>query len=285
MSLLVYIDGEFVSREHAAVSVFDRSFLYGDGLFETVRAYRGVPFLLKEHLDRMAGSAAELDMAMPDKARVREAVAELIRRNGLADAYVRVTLSRGLHGGALWPEERLGPRLVIEARAVHPYPAELYARGALVVTSAIRHDSASAVRRHKTTSYITNVLAKREAREQGSDEAILLDHDGDVAEGATSNVFCVRGGAVLTPPLEMNILPGVTRAAVIGLAQDAGLSVREERFGLAELQSADEVFLTNSLMEVMPVRSVDGRELSNTPGVTTRALMAAYHRLTASCQA
>jgi len=281
MGGFVYVNGEVVEREAASVSAFDRSFLYGDGLFETVRAYDGVPFLMVEHLDRLAGSAGALGIPMPVRGTVAGAVARLIELNGLRDAYVRITLSRGTHAGALAPDEPLKPTLVIEAHELHPYPPELYERGARVIVSSLTHDSSSPVRRHKTTSYIAGVLARREAKNRGADEALLLDPAGRVAEGATSNVFCVRDRRLTTPPLEMNILPGVTRAAVIALARDAGHAVDEAPFGLAELQSADEVFLTNSLMEVMPARSVEGCELPGAPGPVTRTLCRAYAKLTA----
>ena len=281
MGGFVYVNGEIVGRDAATVSAFDRSFLYGDGLFETVRAYEGAPFRMDEHLDRLAGSAGALGIPMPARAAVADAVARLIDLNGLGDAYVRITLSRGTHAGALAPDEPPEPTLVIEARELRPYPPELYERGARAIVSSLTHDSSSPVRRHKTTSYITNVLARSEAKERGADEAILLDAAGRVAEGATSNVFCVRGGRLVTPPLDMNILPGVTRAAVIALAREAGHAVDEAPFGLAELRSADEVFLTNSLMEVMPVRSVDGREVAGAPDPVSCLLRRAYGELIA----
>ncbi len=276
---MVYLNGEFVERERATVSAFDRGFLYGDGLFETVRAVGGVPFMLAEHLARMAGSADALGIAMPDTGAVAAAIGRLIELNALTDAYVRITLSRGEHTGALAPDEPPEPTLLIEARKLHPYPAEMYERGAnVVVAESVRH-SGSAVSRHKTTSYVACILARREAKERGADEAILLDRDGHVAEGATSNVFCVRDGRLLTPPLDLNILPGVTRATVIKLAGEVGIEVEEARFDAAALASADEVFLTNSLMGVMPVGSVGGEQLGPTPGAVTAALMRDYEEL------
>lgn len=280
MSGWVFVNGEMVERESARVSAFDRSFLYGDGLFETVRAYGGAPFLLGEHLDRMSGSAEALGIGMPDRGGISAAIAQLIKRNGLADAYVRITLSRGTHTGALAPGEPLEPTLVIDVRPLHAYPAELYERGAALAVSSLRHDSASPLRRHKTTGYVLSILAKREAKERGADEALLLDGDGQVCEGATSNVFCVRGGTLLTPPLDLNILPGVTRATAIRLAGDHGMPIEDAGFTLDELCAADEVFLTNSLMEILPVRRVDESELRPAPGLATRSLAAGYRRLT-----
>ena len=278
--MVVYVNGEIVERAEATVSAFDRSFLYGDGLFETIRAYHGVPFMLAEHLERMAGSTAELGIRMPDREGISEAVAQLIERNGLSDAYVRITLSRGVHTGELVPDEPPEPTLVIEARPLHPYPSEMYEKGGAVIVSSVKHDSSSPARRHKTTSYLPSLLAKREAKERGADEAILLDHEDRVAEGATSNVFCAWEGQLFTPPLELNILPGVVRATVLRLAREAGLEVHESIFSLTALRLSDEVFLTNSLMEVMPVRAVDREAATTVPGPITSSLAAAYKRLT-----
>jgi branched-chain amino acid aminotransferase len=280
MENLVYVNGRFVPREEASVPAFDRSFLYGDGLFETIRAYGGAPFLLDEHLDRLRHSAAELRIAASEKDALVGAVRALIEKNGLADAYVRLTLSRGTHAGALVPDDPPDPTVVVEARPLHPYPAALYERGAAVIVSSLKHDSASPVRRHKTTSYLTGILARSEAKERGADEALLLDHDGIVAEGATSNLFCLRDGRLVTPPLGLNILPGITRGAVLRLAREANLPVDERPFGLEELGSAAEVFLTNSLMELMPVRAIDAHTVPAVPGPATRALANAYRALT-----
>ncbi len=278
-SNVVYLNGEFVARDEARVSAFDRGFLYGDALFETVRAYGGVPFPLDEHLARIADSARELGIPLPGGDELAGAVRALIQRNGLGDAYVRITVSRGIHAGTLAPDEPGEPTVLIEARKLHPYPPELYEQGAKLTVSSFTHDSASRIRRHKTTSYITSVLAKREAKERGADEALLLDGAGHVAEGATSNVFCVVRGNLVTPPLDMNVLPGVTRAAVIRLARDAGIDVSETRFGMAELAGADEVFITNSLMELMPVRTVDESRVPACPGQVTFDLAERYRAM------
>jgi branched-chain amino acid aminotransferase len=281
MGQFVCLNGDIIERDAALVGAFDRSFLYGDGLFETVRAYGGVPFMMSEHLARMGDSAAELGIVMPDAGDIAAVVERLIEMNELSDAYVRITLSRGAHTGQLVPDDPPQPTLLIETRELHPYPAEMYQRGASVIVSASGHNSASQVSRHKTTSYLANILAKREAEERGADEAILLDHTGHVAEGTVSNVFCVRGGRLLTPPLDMNILPGITRQCIVGLARESGIEVEEVAFRAAALQSADEAFLTNSLMEVMSVGSIDGAAFANIPGPVTAKLAAAYKKLVA----
>lgn len=278
----VYLNGKFVERDAATVSAFDRGFLYGDGLFETVRAYDGVPFALAEHLDRMAASAAFLGIPFPGNAVLAEAVGKLIDRNGLADAYVRITLTRGEHTGALAPDPSTRPTLLVEARALQPYPADLYRHGADVVIASHRHESGSPLRAHKTSNYLTSILAKREATELGALEAILLDPAGIVCECATSNLFCVNGGVLHTPPLDLNILPGVTRRTVMDLAREAGIDVREERFNAELLRSASEVFLTNSLMELLPVRSIAEVGRFAIPAETYGALHAAYRELVRS---
>ncbi len=277
---VVYLNGEFVPRDEARVSAFDRGFLYGDALFETVRAYGGKPFLLEEHLARMAGSARELGIPLPAEDELAGAVRALIERNGLGDAYVRITVSRGIHAGALAPDGPTEPTVLVEARKLHPYPAELYERGAKLTVSSFTHESASRVRRHKTTSYITSVLAKREAKQRGADEALLLDAAGHIAEGATSNVFCVVRGNLVTPPLERRIIVTLLIwAAVIRIARNAGMDVSEVRFGVTELAGADEIFLTNSLMELMPVRAVDEAPVPSCQGQVTRDLAERYRAL------
>jgi len=280
----VYVNGEVVPREDARVSPFDRGFLYGDGLFETIRAYAGVPFMLDAHLHRMGASAAALGIPMPERAELGEAVTRLIELNQIGDAYVRITVTRGPHTGALAPAEPAEPTVLVEARKLHPYAPELYENGATVVVSSLRHDSDSPLRRHKTTNYLLSILAKREARERGADEALLLDAAGHVAEGATSNIFCVRrhGGrdsTLLTPPLDMNILPGITRATVLDLAREAGIETGETRLTLDDFCSADEIFLTNSLMEIMPVRCIDQRATYAIGGKVTSVAAEAYSRL------
>jgi branched-chain amino acid aminotransferase group I len=275
----VWLNGEMIERDRATVSVLDRGFLYGDGLFETVRAYAGTPFQPAEHLARLQASGSVLGIPVPDG--LDKVIAQLIRANGLGDAYVRVTVSRGPHTGALAPDDPPTPTVLVEARPLHPYPVTLYERGAVAVVSSLPHDGSNPLRRHKTTSYLLSILARREAKQRGADEALLLDPAGNVAEGATSNVFCVRGGELFTPPLDLNILPGVTRATVIDLARRAGIPVREERFRLASLLYANEVFLTNSLMELLPLHFVEDHAFSPIPGPVTQVLAEAYRALVA----
>jgi branched-chain amino acid aminotransferase len=277
---LIDVNGERVAPDAPAVGVLDRGFLYGDGLFETVRAYNGVPFRLPEHLARLRASAAELRIASGlDTDTIAERVTALVRECASEEAYVRITVTRGRFDGnlALGPAAR--PTVAIIVRPLHTLPPELYERGVDAVTASVRQNAESPVPRHKTLNYLERLLARTEAREQGAYEALLLNTRGEVAEGATTNLFLVHGGIVTTPRLGANILPGVTRQEVMALAREAGYELRQRRVSPEELRRADEVFLTNSIAELLPVCALDGAPVgAGTPGEITRDLHVAYLR-------
>jgi len=276
----INVNGQVLPADAPAFGALDRGLLYGDGLFETLRAYDGVPFLLEEHLARLNASAAELRISDGlDRSLLARNTAELLRLNALADAYIRITLTRGLHRGRLEVEPTDRPTVCIVARPLRPLPPSRYDPGTSAVVASIRQNADSPLPRHKTLNYLANLLAKTEARERGADEAILLNTRGEVAEAASSNLFLVREGRLVTPPLSANILPGVTRAEVLRLAAEAGL-IAEERLVLPdELHAAAEVFLTNSVAELVPVRAIGERPVgAGTPGPITRQLHAAYRR-------
>ncbi len=276
----VYLNGGFVDEDEAVVPVGDRGFLYGDGLFETMRAYGGRVFRIAEHLKRLQGSAGVFRIPLREpEDELEEIVHELLDMNDLTDAYVRITLTRGIHGGNLWLDTGESITLLINTREYHGYPEELYARGMkLMVGDAIRH-SRSIIGRHKTLNYLENLLARDAARTTGFDEAVFLDEKGYVTECATANIFFVRGGEVCTPSAELNLLPGITRAVVMELARWSGRKVLERKWPLKEFERADEVFLTNSLMEVMPVCELAGTQIgSGDPGEVTKELAAEYRR-------
>jgi len=281
-ALLINLNGQFLSADAPAVSALDRGFLYGDGLFETLRAYGGAPFLLDEHLARLNASAAELRISDGlDTRLIAHNLGELLRLNALdaADAYIRITLTRGAHLGRLELEPTARPTVSIAARPLRALPPAFYELGISAIIASIRQNADSPLPRHKTLNYLGNLLAKTEAHDREAHEAILLNTRGEVAEAASSNLFLVRGGRLLTPPLASNILPGITRAEVLHLAGQAGIPVGEQPILPAELQAADEVFLTNSIAELLPVRSIDGRAVgSGEPGPVTRTLHAAYCR-------
>ena len=277
--LLTYVNGRLVPADAPAISALDRGLLYGDGLFETIRAYGGKPFLLDDHLARLAASAAELRIAERlDTAPIARGVAELLEANRLdGDAYIRITLTRGIHAGALTLEPAAEPTIAIVARPLHPPPPERYDQGITAIIATVRRNADSPLPRHKTLNYLESLLAKTEAKDRGADDAILLDTRGEVAEAASSNLFLVSGARLVTPPLDAAILPGITRRQVLRLAAEAGIAAAERPVLPDELRSADEVFLTNAVVELLPVRSIDGQPVGDgLPGPTTRQLLTAY---------
>ncbi len=267
---IVYLDGAFVPEAEARLRADDAAFLYGRGLFETFRARNGLVFLLDRHVERLRHGARVLSIApAPDIGLVREAVAELTRRLGLDDARVRLTLTAGPRAGK--------PSLLIQARAATDYAPETYERGMTAVVATVSRNETSPLSRIKSLNYLGNLLAREEASAAGADEAILLNTRGLVAEGAAANVFAVRGGELLTAPVEDGALPGVTRAAILQLTQEAGVSAREAPLTLDELRLTDEAFLTNAVMGMMPLVALDGVAIGGgTPGAVTRRLRALY---------
>jgi branched-chain amino acid aminotransferase len=281
--LYVFFNGDIVLEEEALVSVRDRGFLYGDGLFETLRSYNGRPFLLEDHLERLASSAKALDIPLnrsPEE--LRQAVEDLLKRNKLKEAYIRITLSRGesWHYG-LEPHEPLQPTLVIETRPFKPHPEESYKQGMSLIVSDYRRSTTCPLGRHKTSNFLLGILAKQEAKRKGAQDALLLNTDGDVCEATVSNIFMVEGGKVVTPSLKANILLGITRKTVLALCKQEKIPISSELFKTERLLKADEAFLTNSLVEIMPVATIENSAIGKSvPGKTTKRIMEAYKRLT-----
>ena len=271
----VWIDGRLLRGAEATVSVFDRGVRDGEGLFETLRAYGGVPFLWSRHLERLVLSAAELGFPVPPSpAHLLEAVRLVLDAGGTGDAAIRVTVTRGIPGGR---PTRAGGWVEAE-----PISARLWAGarsgGARVVVSR-RPFAPGPLGRHKTTSRLAYHLAREEARARRADEALLAAADGRVLEGAVSSVFAVRRGVVKTPPLASGILPGITRAFVLESCASLGMSTEEDELTVSSLAEADEVFLTNSLQEIVPVAVLEGRTLP-APRAAPR-LLAAYREAVA----
>lgn len=260
----LWINGRLVRGEDAALSVFDRGVRDGGAIFETLRVYEGRPFAWERHMERMVLSAAELGFPVPPSpSRLREAVGEVLAAEGLRDAVVRLTVTRGIPGGrpvrtGSWVEaEPVGGRLWAGARTRHP-DGDGPAGGRVIVS--LTPFTPGVLGRHKTTSRLAYDLAREEARAAGADEALLATPAGDVLEGAASNLFVVRsGGDLVTPPLSADILPGVTRAVVIGLCAELGIAVREAAVPLDMLRGAEEAFVTNSVQEVLPLARIEGR--------------------------
>jgi branched-chain amino acid aminotransferase len=275
----VYLNDRFVSREEAVVSVFDHGFLYGDGVYETMRAYRGRVFLLAKHLARLERSAERLQLRMPIP---REQLADLVRasidRNRLQEAYVRVTVSRGAGEIGLDPALCKTPTLVIITKAFLPYPDFFYSEGISIAIVQTRRNLSEAVPPDvKSLNFLNNILAKMEAIAVGAYEGVMLNHRDELTEGTTSNLFVVQNGRLCTPARECGILDGLTRGVVLQLAHALKIPTEETRLYVKDLYGAEECFLTNTTHEVLPVTKANGRAVGNgRPGPITSRLRASF---------
>lgn len=280
MRRTVMIDGRLVLAEQATVSVFDRGFMYGDTVFESLRSYHGRLFALDEHLARLERSARRVWIELPvPLATLREELVHAVATHGAGNCYARLTVSRGVGRSlGLDPELAEHPLRVIVVSDLVPQPAGTYEQGIEAITfRAERPSDAAAVADAKIGNYLLAVLAARAARERGAREALLEDAQGRILEGATSNVFAVFAGQLRTPPDSAPILPGITRARVIALAQAQGIPVELRELPKAELARADEVFVCSSIRELVPVVSIDGQPVgSGAPGPITAELLRAY---------
>jgi branched-chain amino acid aminotransferase len=279
MSEIVYLNGSLIARGDARIAVLDYGFLYGYGLFETMRAYGGKVFRLERHLERLGHSAMTLGITV-DKSVLKGAVMDAIKANGLSEARIRLTVSIG--EGATVPDPATcgEPTVLVVAGEYRPLPEETYEKGFRAIVSPVRRNSQSPVSTMKSLNFLENMLARQEARTAGVDEVICLNEKGLLAEASMSNVFLVKGGALKTPAIASGILPGVTREAVLELAGRVKIPVSEDDITLHELIQADEAFLTNSVMEVMPLTEVDGKPIAiGAPGPVTRRLMAGYNEM------
>src|SRR5437667_4030709 len=275
----IYLNDRFVPKEEAKISVFDHGFLYGDGVFETLRAYRGKAFMLNEHLARLEKSAARLQIPMPVKrSRLSAFVAESLEKNQLTEAYLRITGSRGPGEIGLEPALCRSPTFVVIANPFEPYPESFYRDGVSVAVVQTRRNLPEALPPQvKSLNYLNNILAKMEATALGAYEALLLNQHGELTEGTTSNVFVSLGGRLLTPAQDCGILAGITRNLALQLARELKIPAEETRLTAADLAIADECFLTNTTVEVLPVTQVDGQRIGDgRPGEITRRLHASF---------
>ncbi len=272
--MIVYLNGELIEETRARISPADRGFLLGDGLFETVRVYSGKPFALNRHLDRLAEGARALDIAgLPTVDELTRIANEVVSENGLKSARLRFTVSRGEEGS-----ER--PTVLVSATQFFGYSERLYLEGASAISLAGYRFSSAPLSTLKSTSFLGSVVARLAAGKVGADEAILLNENGEIAEGAMSNAFAVLDGAVYTPPASAGALPGVTRAIVLELSRRLGIPAEERSLTVDDFAGADEAFLTSSLMEVMPLTMLDGRSIGGgKPGPTTSRLSSALKEL------
>ena len=283
MTTLVSIDGRIVPPEGAQVSVFDRGFLYGDSVFEVLRTYGGVLFGFEEHLERLARSAKLALIDFTDVELLRREILAVVRATGNAETYLRIVVTRGT-GKALGldPALAVAPQRVVIATDVPVMPREMYERGIAVITYRTQRVSeGTSAAGAKLGNYLLSIIATHEAHARGAEEALILDARGQVVEGTTSNVFLVRDGSLVTPPDEAGLLAGITRGKVLELAREMGIPVGMRTFPPSELASADEVFITSSIRELVPVIAADGVPAGQgRPGVLTRRLLDAYRALT-----
>jgi len=279
MGEVVYLNGRLMPLAEAKISILDYGFLYGYGLFETMRSYDGVVFRLDQHLERLATSAAILKIPV-DVAGLSSAIMETMRANALKDARIRLTVSIG--EGGMIPDIKSSKQttIFIMAQSFSPYGMERYEKGFRIVVSPVRRDSLSTILRMKTANYVANMIARQEALAIGADDALFLDELDCVTETTTSNIFMCNGDILKTPCLDKSILPGITRDIVIGLAAQYGIKAIETDIYFEDLTTADEAFVTNSIMEIMPITVIDKNQIGfGKIGSVTRTLMNAYRDL------
>ncbi len=280
--MLIYIDGEFLPRAEAKISVFDHGLLYGDGVFEGIRCYNGFVFKLDEHLERLYDSAKSLMLQIPISIdEMKQNVLETLRRNQLREGYIRLIVTRGIGDLGLDPDKCPNPLVIIIADKIKLYPQHFYENGLEIVTVSVRRNYPEAINpRIKSLNYLNNILAKIEAKQSGAVEALMLNNDGYVVECTGDNIFWIKNEIIVTPPPHIGILEGVTRNSVIALAREAGFQVEERVFTRHDLYVADECFLTGTAAEVIPVVKLDQRVIGDgKPGKVTQKLIAAFRHL------
>lgn len=281
---LVYTNGKFVPKSEATTSIFDHGFLYGDGVFEGIRAYNGRVFKLAEHIDRLYDSAKAIAMDIPlSKEEMTEAVLKTLRQNNLTDAYIRPIVSRGIGDLGLDPRKCLKCNVFIICQEWDAMYGDLYEKGLKAVTVAVRRNAPDALSPNiKSLNYLNNILAKIEANEKGGDEAIFLDNNGYIAEGSGDNIFVIKNGKIYTPPTISN-LKGITRATAIELLHERNYEVLVQNIAMFDLYTADEIFVTGTAAEAAPITNVDGRVIGDGQiGPVTREMIKAFEEITST---
>jgi branched-chain amino acid aminotransferase len=279
----IYLDGKFCDENDAKVSVFDHGLLYGDGIFEGIRFYNGRVFKLKEHIDRLFYSAKAILLDLPlSHAQIMAATVETCRQNNLRDGYIRLVVTRGVGTLGLNPNRCKNPSVIIIADKIQLYPEDFYKKGMEIITVPTVRNLHSALNPAiKSLNYLNNILAKIEANNAGCEEAIMLNAEGFVAECTGDNVFIVKEGHLLTPPLSAGALYGITRRTVMDIAAESGLKVGEPNLTRYDVFNAEECFLTGTAAEMVPVVRIDGRVIgTGKPGPITQRLLEQYHALT-----
>ena len=285
MTRKVYINGTLYAKEDATISVYDHGLLYGYGVFEGLRSYAGKVFRIEEHIERLWDSAKAVWLEIPmTQEAMRQAIEETLEVNEIDDGYVRVIVTRGSGTLGLDPNQTSNPQVIIIADVLALYPEHYFKQGLEIVTVSVTRNHPAALNpRVKSLNYLNNILAKIEGLQAGCVEALMLNHKGEVAECTGDNVFVVDKGTLLTPPQDAGILKGITRGAVIELAEASGRTVREVPLTKHDVYVADECFLTGTAAEVVPVVKVDSRTIgAGTPGPVTQDLMQRFRKLARS---
>ncbi len=281
----IYLNGKLVPERDAKVSVFDHGLLYGDGVFEGIRSYNGRVFMLDEHVERLYRSAKAIDLRIPlSPAQMARAVVKTCKENRVLNGYIRLVVTRGVGTLGLNPYTCAKPQVIIIAGTIQLYPKKLYDNGLSIVTvGTIRNHTESINPQIKSLNYLNNVMAKIEAINSGCMEAVMLNPQGFVAEATGDNIFVVKGNRLVTPPPWCGTLEGITRNVVMKLAGEAGIDVEAGVLTRYELYTADEVFLTGTAAEVIPVVNIDRRSIgTGRPGAVTRQLAKAFHHFACS---
>ncbi|MEM4151216.1 MAG: branched-chain-amino-acid transaminase [Nitrososphaerota archaeon] len=280
---LIYIDGEFYAKSSAKISVFDHGFLYGDGVFEGIRVYGGVVFKLREHVERLYRSAKAIRLEIPMTVdEMVDAVIKTVRVNGFRDAYIRLVVTRGVGDLGLDPRKCGKPSVIVIVEQLEPIlGAKSRETGVKLIISSTRRDPVYATSHEvKSLNYLNSILAKLEAIAAGADDAVMLDSRGFVSEATGANIFVVRSGVLVTPPVTAGILPGITRAFVMELARRLGIPVEERDITPTELLTSDEVFLTGTGAEIVPVAMISGVKIGKiVPGPITSKIMGEFDRI------
>ena len=285
MSPQIYINGKYYSKEDAKISVYDHGLLYGDGVFEGMRTYSGKVFKLEQHIDRLYESARAILLNIPiSKNDLIDAVIHTVKLSGLADSYIRLVVTRGAGSLGLDPNRTSDPQVIIIVDLIALYDPKYYEEGLKIITaSTIRNHPAALSPRIKSLNYLNNIMAKIEGLQAGCMEAIMLNHKGEVAECTGDNIFIVKNGRLLTPPTDAGILEGITRNAILELAEGLKIPASQETLTRHDLLVADECFLTGSAAEVIPVVSIDSRPIGDgRVGQTTKLFMSEFKKLVSS---
>ncbi len=282
--MYIYLNNSFVPKEEAKVSVFDHGLMYGDGIFETLRSYSGTVFRIDSHIDRLFGSAEMIRLAIPKgKDELKEVICQSLKINRLKEAYIRISITRGKGEIGLDPDLCKEPTIIVISKPLTPYQEELYRMGVRIIISAVRRMPPNALDPAiKSLNFLNNIMAKISAKDKKVFDALMLNAQGYVTETTTANIFIVKKGLIITPPLSSGILNGITRTAIILISRAIGIALLEQDILPSDLYKANEAFLTNTSLEIMPVVEIDGNLIGDgRPGETTRRLLGEYRSIVA----